>query len=206
MYGELQVSSARAHELAISAKDASHAAANRTEETEARGISPPRCRDGDEAQPACAPSRRRDVPLRPARIERRPQGGTFSISTGAPGVECRPGKRGLLERMDANELRALQSPLKARYREQPGAALITLCAIGSLGAEAVACKVETGRALVTAGLHPATGGDGSLACSGDMLLEALVACGGVTLRAVATSLSIPIQVGTVTAEGALDFG
>src|SRR5207253_3153963 len=95
--------------------------------------------------------------------------------------------------MDADELRALQSPLKARYREQPGAALITLRARGSLGAEAVACKVETGRALVTAGLHPATGGDGSLACSGDMLLEALVACAGVTLRAVATSLSIPIH-------------
>src|SRR5207253_2586675 len=94
--------------------------------------------------------------------------------------------------MDADELRALQSPLKARYREQPGAALITLRARGSLGAEAVACKVETGRALATAGLHPATGGDGSLACSGDMLLEALVACAGVTLRAVATSLSIPI--------------
>jgi len=107
--------------------------------------------------------------------------------------------------MDADELRALQSPLKARYREQPGAALITLRARGSLGAEAVACKVETGRALVTAGLHPATGGDGSLACSGDMLLEALVACAGVTLRAVATSLSIPIQGGTVTAEGDLDF-
>lgn len=107
--------------------------------------------------------------------------------------------------MDADELRALQSPLKARYREQPGAALITLRARGSLGAEAVACKVETGRALVTAGLHPATGGDGSLACSGDMLLEALVACAGVTLRAVATSLSIPIHGGTVTAEGDLDF-
>jgi len=107
--------------------------------------------------------------------------------------------------MDADELRALQSPLKARYREEPGAALITLRARGNLGAEAVACKVETGRALVTAGLHPATGGDGSLACSGDMLLEALVACAGVTLRAVATSLSIPIQGGTVTAEGDLDF-
>ena len=107
--------------------------------------------------------------------------------------------------MDADELRALQSPLKARYRELPGAALITLRARGSLGAEAVACKVETGRALVTAGLHPATGGDGSLACSGDMLLEALVACAGVTLRAVATSLSIPIHGGTVTAEGDLDF-
>jgi len=107
--------------------------------------------------------------------------------------------------MDADELRALQSPLKARYRELPGAALITLRARGSLGAEAVACKVETGRALVTAGLHPATGGAGSLACSGDMLLEALVACAGVTLRAVATSLSIPIHGGTVTAEGDLDF-
>ena len=107
--------------------------------------------------------------------------------------------------MDANELRALQSPLKSHYREEPAAALITLRARGSLGADAVACKVETGRALVTAGLHPATGGDGSLACSGDMLLEALVACAGVTLRAVATSLSIPIRGGTVSAEGDLDF-
>ena len=107
--------------------------------------------------------------------------------------------------MKADELRALQSPLKARYREEPGAALITLRARGSLGAESVACKVETGRVLVTAGLHPATGGDGSLACSGDMLLEALVACAGVTLRAVATSLSMPIRGATVTAEGDLDF-
>src|SRR5438067_9232297 len=107
--------------------------------------------------------------------------------------------------MDADELRALQSPLKARYREQPGAALITLRARGSLGAEAVTCKVETGRALVEAGLHPATGGDGSFACSGDMLLEALVACAGVTLRAVATALAIPVRGGTVRAEGDLDF-
>src|SRR5881398_3265325 len=99
--------------------------------------------------------------------------------------------------MDADELRALQSPLKARYREQPGAGLITLRAIGSLGAEAVACKVETGRALVTAGLHPATGGDGSLACSGDMLLEALVACAGVTLSAVATAMGVKLRGGRV---------
>src|SRR5881398_2370560 len=107
--------------------------------------------------------------------------------------------------MDADELRALQSPLKARYREQPGAGLITLRAIGSLGAEAVACKVETGRALVTAGLHPATGGSGLEACSGDMLLEALVACAGVTLKAVATAIGIEIAFAHVRAEGDLDF-
>src|SRR2546422_4148880 len=107
--------------------------------------------------------------------------------------------------MDADELRPHQLPLKARYREEPGAALITLRARGGVGAEAVACKVEAGRALVTAGLHPATGGDGSLTCSGDMLLEALVACAGVTLRAVATAIGVEIRDATVTAEGDLDF-
>ena len=106
--------------------------------------------------------------------------------------------------MKAEELRALQSPLKERYRERPEAALITLTAHGRLG-EGVACKVETGRALVEAGLHPATGGDGLTACSGDMLLEALVACAGVTLRAVATALGIALRGGTVRAEGDLDF-
>jgi uncharacterized OsmC-like protein len=95
--------------------------------------------------------------------------------------------------------------LKARYRETPGEALVTLRARGTLGAEAITCKVETGRALVEAGLHPATGGDGRAACSGDMLLEALAACAGVTLRAVATALDLPIRGGTVTAEGDLDF-
>jgi uncharacterized OsmC-like protein len=106
--------------------------------------------------------------------------------------------------MRADELRSLQSPLKQRYRDTPEAAVITLRAKGELG-ESLTCKVETGRALVEAGLHPATGGDGHAACSGDMLLEALVACAGVTLRAVATALEIPIESGTVSAEGDLDF-
>ena len=107
--------------------------------------------------------------------------------------------------MRADELRTLQSPLKQRYRETPQAAVITLKAKGELGSESLTCKVETGRALVEAGLHPATGGDGVAACSGDMLLEALVACAGVTLKAVATALEIPIESGTVSAEGDLDF-
>ncbi len=107
--------------------------------------------------------------------------------------------------MNADELRALQAPIKDRYRTEPGAALITLKATGSLTAGALSCKVETGRALAEAGLHPASGGDGSLLCSGDMLLEALVACAGVTLQAVATALAIPIRGGTVKAEGDLDF-
>jgi uncharacterized OsmC-like protein len=106
--------------------------------------------------------------------------------------------------MNAEELRALQGPLKARYREDPAAAQVTLRAQGDLGA-AVSCKVQTGRALAEAGLHPATGGDGQALCSGDMLLEALAACAGVTLRAVATALDIPVRGGTVTAEGDLDF-
>ncbi len=107
--------------------------------------------------------------------------------------------------MTAEELRAVQAPLKARYREEPAAALVTLRARGALGAGGVTCKVDTGRALVEAGLHPATGGDGLAACSGDMLLEALAACAGVTLRAVATALGIAVRGGTVTAEGDLDF-
>jgi uncharacterized OsmC-like protein len=106
--------------------------------------------------------------------------------------------------MDRDQLRALQTPLKERYRAQPDDALVTLSAVGTLG-EGVACSVQTGRALAEAGLHPATGGDGSLLCSGDMLLEALVACAGVTLRAVATSLGISVASGTVRAEGDLDF-
>ena len=106
--------------------------------------------------------------------------------------------------MDGDTLRALQAPLKDRYREQPQAALVTLSASGTLDDE-IACNVNTGRALATAGLHPATGGDGTLLCSGDMLLEALVACAGVTLRAVATALEIPIEGGTITADGVLDF-
>jgi uncharacterized OsmC-like protein len=107
--------------------------------------------------------------------------------------------------MKADELRALQAPLKARYREDPAAARTTLRAQGTLGAEGVTCKVGTARALVEAGLHPATGGDGMAACSGDMLLEALAACAGVTLRAVATALEIHVRGGTVTTEGDLDF-
>ncbi|MFL5871290.1 MAG: OsmC family protein [Solirubrobacterales bacterium] len=106
--------------------------------------------------------------------------------------------------MDRAELRAAQAPLKERYRTEPEAALVTLRASGELDADAIACSVATGRALVEAGLHPATGGTGTLACSGDMLLEALVACAGVTLRSVATSLEIPVT-GTVRAEGDLDF-
>jgi uncharacterized OsmC-like protein len=107
--------------------------------------------------------------------------------------------------MDGDQLRAVQAPLKARYREQPAAAVVTLRASGRLGDEALSCSVETGRALVEAGLHPASGGDGTLACSGDMLLQALVACAGVTLRSVATNRGIDIAGGTVRAEGDLDF-
>jgi uncharacterized OsmC-like protein len=107
--------------------------------------------------------------------------------------------------VDSIALRAAQQPLKDAYREDPGAAVITLRAGGELGAEEISCSVATGQALVSAGLHPATGGDGTLACSGDMLLQALVACAGVTLRAVATSLQIPVAGGTVRAEGDLDF-
>ncbi len=106
--------------------------------------------------------------------------------------------------MDRAELQALQAPLKDRYRGEPDAALVTLTAVGTLG-EGVSCSVQTGRALAEAGLHPASGGDGALLCSGDMLLEALVACAGVTLRAVATSLGISVSAGRVHAEGDLDF-
>ena len=107
--------------------------------------------------------------------------------------------------IDAEDLRAMQQPLKDAYRQDPAGALITLRARGELGEQNISCSVETGRALAVAGLHPATGGDGSLACSGDMLLQALVACAGVTLRAVATSLGIDVLGGTVRAEGDLDF-
>jgi uncharacterized OsmC-like protein len=105
--------------------------------------------------------------------------------------------------MQAEHLHAVQAPLKERYREDPDAAVVTLSASGTLG-DGVTCSVETGRALAVAGLHPATGGDGTALCSGDMLLEALVACAGVTMRAVATSLGIAVD-GTATAEGELDF-
>ena len=106
--------------------------------------------------------------------------------------------------MERERLRQIQAPLKERYREEPGAALVTLSASGALG-EGVSCSVNTGRAIAEAGLHPASGGDGTQLCSGDMLLEALVACAGVTLRAVATSLGIKVRAGTVRAEGELDF-
>src|SRR6202790_959907 len=106
--------------------------------------------------------------------------------------------------MNADELRSLQAPIKEGYRQRPEAALVTLRAEGRIG-DGVTCKIETGRALVEAGLHPATGGDGIAACSGDMLLEALVACAGVTLKAVATALDIKLTHGSVSAEGDLDF-
>jgi len=107
--------------------------------------------------------------------------------------------------MDSPGLRALQAPIKERYKADPKAGLITLKAKGALDDTSIACKVETGRALAVAGLHPATGGSGLELCSGDMLLEALVACAGVTLKAVATALDIPLRWGTVAAEGDLDF-
>jgi uncharacterized OsmC-like protein len=106
--------------------------------------------------------------------------------------------------MKAEELRELQSPLKDRYRNEPASAVVTLRATGRLG-EGVSCRVETGRALVEAGLHPATGGTGLQACSGDMLLEALAACAGVTLSAVATAIGVEVRGGEVTAEGEIDF-
>src|SRR5262249_28406050 len=107
--------------------------------------------------------------------------------------------------MDATALRAMQAPLKDRYKSDPKAAYITLKAKGTLDDTGIACKVETGRALAVAGLHPATGGSGMELCSGDMLLEALVACAGVTLKVVATALDIPLKSGHVSAEGDLDF-
>ena len=107
--------------------------------------------------------------------------------------------------MDVTTLRALQAPLKDKYREAPDAAVITLKAKGELDDQHIACKVETGRAIALAGLHPATGGSGAELCSGDMLLEALVACAGVTLKSVATAIEVPLKTGNVYAEGDLDF-
>jgi uncharacterized OsmC-like protein len=130
-------------------------------------------------------------------------GGTRSLFHG-PGIESALEDEGT-STMKGDELRALQAPLKQRYRDTPEAAVITLKAKGEIGDETLTCKVETGRALVEAGLHPATGGDGSALCSGDMLLEALVACAGVTLKAVATALDIKLERGSVSAEGDLDF-
>jgi len=107
--------------------------------------------------------------------------------------------------MDAAELRAMQAPIKERYKTDPSAAVITLKAKGSIDNEGIACKVETGRALAVAGLHPATGGSGLELCSGDMLLEALVVCAGVSLKSVATAIEVPLTKGLVFAEGDLDF-
>jgi uncharacterized OsmC-like protein len=107
--------------------------------------------------------------------------------------------------MKTDDLRSLQAPLKQRYRDNPAATMVTLKASGTVGGAGVSCRVETGRALIEAGLHPATGGSGLQACSGDMLLEALAACAGVTLRAVATALEIPVKSGKVEVEGDLDF-
>jgi uncharacterized OsmC-like protein len=107
--------------------------------------------------------------------------------------------------MQSAELRALQAPIKARYREEPEAALVTMTARGTLDLGRIACHVDTRDSRMHAGLHPATGGDGSLLCSGDMLLEALVACAGVTMASVATAMSLPVNGGTVVAEGDLDF-
>jgi uncharacterized OsmC-like protein len=107
--------------------------------------------------------------------------------------------------MEADELRAIQAPLKDRYRAEPRAAIVTLRASGALDSAAIACKVETGRALSVAGLHPATGGSGAELCSGDMLLEALAACAGVTLKAVATAIGVELRAGRVLAEGDIDF-
>ena len=107
--------------------------------------------------------------------------------------------------MDADSLRAVQAPLKEKYKGDSLAAMVTLTAKGDLNGDGIACRVETGRALVEAGLHPATGGNGMQACSGDMLLEALVACAGVTLKAVATAIAFDLKGGTVFAEGDLDF-
>jgi len=107
--------------------------------------------------------------------------------------------------MDGNELRALQAPIKERYKADPQTAIVTLKARGKLDDAHIACNVETGRALAAAGLHPATGGSGLELCSGDMLLEALVACAGVTLKAVATAIDVPLTSGVVSAEGDLDF-
>ena len=106
--------------------------------------------------------------------------------------------------MNATELKNLQAPLKEKYKEQPGSAIITLKASGKTG-DGISCKVETGKAMVEAGLHPATGGNGMLACSGDMLLEALVACAGVTLQAVSTAIGVELKDATISAEGDLDF-
>jgi uncharacterized OsmC-like protein len=120
-------------------------------------------------------------------------------------LSSKPELRKQVNAVDKDALRAMQAPLKEKYRTDPGTAIVTLKAQGSIDEQAIACKVETGRALAVAGLHPATGGSGLELCSGDMLLEALVACAGVTLKAVATALGITLKKGIVRAEGDLDF-
>lgn len=146
-----------------------------------RTLVPPYIRDGSDRKPAT------------------------SLPNRQSGPGCRSPAAGIgVERLERDELRALQAPLKDRYREAPAAAVVTLRVDGTLG-DGISCSVETGRAIAEAGLHPASGGDGLLLCSGDMLLQALAACAGVTLRAVATSLDIPINAGTVHAEGDVDF-
>ncbi len=127
-----------------------------------------------------------------------------AIAMGGPDITRPAPRRRKLTGVDRERLQAIQAPLKERYRDDPGTAVVTLSAGGQLG-EGVSCSVQTGRAIAQAGLHPASGGDGTQLCSGDMLLEALVACAGVTLRAVATSLGIEMRSGTVHAEGDLDF-
>src|SRR5881396_2325282 len=141
--------------------------------------------------------------MKDARLSRRlSRDERLAFSRRLSSVLCRS-KRSL--QMDATALRAMQAPLKERYKGDPQTAYITLRAKGTLDDAHIACKVETGRALAVAGLHPATGGSGLELCSGDMLLEALVACAGVTLKAVATALDIPLKSGRVSAEGDLDF-
>src|SRR6266581_8513369 len=149
-----------------------------------------------------APSTVRSLPM-PGR-SRRPMAAA-SGGEAAASLYAGPGSSFRSIGMDATALRAMQAPLKDRYKSDPKSATITLKAKGSLDDTSIACKVETGRALAVAGLHPATGGSGMELCSGDMLLEALVACAGVTLKAVATALAIPLESATVSAEGDLDF-
>src|SRR5215216_3281145 len=147
-----------------------------------------------------------DAIVPPVRFRREPSPCPPDAATPySPGARAAPARPERSHQMNSEQLQALQRPLKETYRERPQAALVTLRSSGELGSEAVSCSVQTGRALVEAGLHPASGGDGSLACSGDMLLEALVACAGVTLRAVATAIGVELRDATVRAEGDLDF-
>src|SRR5712691_7396249 len=147
----------------------------------------------------------RPIRLRWRRVDTCCNGLRTWYPAGVPAARALPAPPDLEGNMDSAVLRAVQQPLKDAYRENPREAVVTLRAHGDLGDQAISCSVATGKALVEAGLHPATGGDGSLACSGDMLLQALVACAGVTLRAVAINRDIPVTGGRVIAEGDLDF-